>query len=274
MIETVPATATATPTTTTARSASFRWKAFGIHLAISLMILAGLLYLLFFIWFPDYLFDTDGGWQALRVIAGVDIVLGPMLTLIAANPQKTAAVLRRDFAIIALIQTLALGGGTWLAWDNRPQAVFWVEGMFYSLPRSAFADEPAARAALSRMPGDDPKQVTIAMPASPIERSEIFAAVLKRGSSVQFEPALYRPFNAQDPAIAGAAARYLAELPPATRQALIDQGVDMAALEAGRLLLIPTFSRYRTYHVLVDAADSTVATAIRVKPNTHIRYSY
>ena len=61
-----------------------RYQAFGIHFGISLMIFIGLVTMVLFVWYPGVLREVDSSWQqALIMIAGVDLVLGPLLTLIS-----------------------------------------------------------------------------------------------------------------------------------------------------------------------------------------------
>ena len=45
-----------------------RYSAFATHLAISLVIFGFLAYLVVYVWYPDFLFGTDGGWQGIRII--------------------------------------------------------------------------------------------------------------------------------------------------------------------------------------------------------------
>jgi hypothetical protein len=59
-----------------------RNTAFAIPLAISLVIFAILTAIGVFVWAPDFFFTTDGGWQGIRILGAVDLVLGPLLTLI------------------------------------------------------------------------------------------------------------------------------------------------------------------------------------------------
>jgi hypothetical protein len=54
------------------------------------------------------------------IVVMVDVVLGPTLTLIVANPGKPRTVLARDIAIIVAVQLLALGYGTVTLWGGRP----------------------------------------------------------------------------------------------------------------------------------------------------------
>ena len=97
-----------------------RFSAFAIHLAISFVIFLVLAYLVVFEWYPGILFDTDGGWRGMRIIIGVDLVLGPALTLVAYKHGKPG--LKFDLVCIALLQTVCLTAGTYVVWSERPLA--------------------------------------------------------------------------------------------------------------------------------------------------------
>ncbi|HEV7431544.1 MAG TPA: hypothetical protein VGN77_00770 [Steroidobacteraceae bacterium] len=98
----------------------FRLRLFGIHLLCSLAVLAlvlGSLYLGWYRWPGWYLT------RALRVVpilASVDIALGPLLTLLIANPSKSRRELGRDITIIATVQLAALIYGAVTLWQGRP----------------------------------------------------------------------------------------------------------------------------------------------------------
>ena len=77
-----------------------RFKAAGIHLGISFVIFVFLAYLVLFEWYPGIFFNTDGGWRGMRIIVGVDLVLGPTLTLVAYKAGKPG--LKFDLTAIAL----------------------------------------------------------------------------------------------------------------------------------------------------------------------------
>jgi hypothetical protein len=99
---------------------NFRLKAFATHLAGSAMVLGfalGALYLGWYHWPGWYL---SGVSAVFGVLAGVDLALGPLLTLVIANPRKPRRELRRDLAVIVAIQLAALGFGTLQLWNGRP----------------------------------------------------------------------------------------------------------------------------------------------------------
>ena len=56
-------------------------RAFAIHLTASAIVVLAFLGVMFFVWYPTPYFETDGGWTVLRILAGVHVVLGPLLTL-------------------------------------------------------------------------------------------------------------------------------------------------------------------------------------------------
>jgi hypothetical protein len=98
----------------------FRFKAFGLHLlgsAIVLTLVLGGLYLGWYRWPGWYL--TDVAHVAL-IFGSVDLTLGPLVTLIIANPGKPRRELARDIAVIVAVQLTALVYGAVTLWNGRP----------------------------------------------------------------------------------------------------------------------------------------------------------
>jgi len=104
-----------------------RKQAFLSHLIISFVIFLITLYFIVFHWYPQPFFEIDGGWQGIRLIAAVDIVLGPLLTLIIFKPGKPG--LKNDLAIIAVIQFTALFSGIYVVQNERPVAKVFYDGI-------------------------------------------------------------------------------------------------------------------------------------------------
>jgi hypothetical protein len=151
----------------------FRLKLFRLHFATSAAVLSvvlGGLYLGWYHWPGWYLAKAT---PVIIVLAGVDLALGPLLTLIIANPTKNRRELMRDIAIIATVQLLALGYGSVQLWNGRPLYYAFSNGIlqivqaydidaqdaslargensefaphWYSLPRWVWAPEPAGGA--------------------------------------------------------------------------------------------------------------------------------
>ena len=99
------------------------------HIGISLIIFLIVLYFIVFHWYPQPFFSTDGGWQGIQLLATVDIVLGPLLTLIIFKPGKKG--LKTDVMTIATIQFLALLSGLYVIHNERPVAKIFQDGTFH-----------------------------------------------------------------------------------------------------------------------------------------------
>ena len=112
-----------------------RYQAFGSHLLISLVIFAVILVCITQYWYPGILFDTGNGWKAIGLIIGIDLVLGPLLTLLVFNPKKNS--LKFDLSVIAAVQVAALSYGTWTIYQSHPVAVAFINNHFVTLYNNA-----------------------------------------------------------------------------------------------------------------------------------------
>lgn len=112
-----------------------RYQAFAIHMAISLVIFFVLLVCITQFWYPGILFDTGNGWKAISLIVGIDLILGPLFTLIIFNHNKKS--LKFDLGVIALLQVAALIYGTWTIHSSRPLAIAYINTSFMTLYANA-----------------------------------------------------------------------------------------------------------------------------------------
>jgi len=140
-----------------------RWKAFGIHFSISLLAFFVILSVIIFVWYPGILFRVDGGWAGLRIVMGVDLVLGPLLTLIVFNTAKPS--LKFDLSCIAALQLSCMAAGIWVVYQERPLALVLAYDTFYSLAAQEFKDFDKDPALLKQFPGGWPKMLYAELPA-------------------------------------------------------------------------------------------------------------
>jgi len=102
---------------------SRRARAAGVHLLISAVIAALAASLVFGLWFPGIYRQIAGGKALFLLITGVDIVLGPLLTFAVFNVKKGWPHLKRDLAVIGVLQTAALVYGLHTVFIVRPVAM-------------------------------------------------------------------------------------------------------------------------------------------------------
>lgn len=122
--------------TTTRRWASLSTgQAFAIHLILSLLIFSSLVFMMLMWWFPGELFFLDGGWQGLKLVALIDLVLGPALTLLLYKPHKPKLLL--DMSLIAGFQIAALVYGFYATHQQRTVAVVYADRNFTTLSAAA-----------------------------------------------------------------------------------------------------------------------------------------
>ena len=116
-----------------------RFQAFTIHLLISSAILGAFLCIVFFVWYPQPFFAVEGLVQIVWVLVGVDIVLGPTLTLIVFKSGKPG--LKWDMSIIAGIQIMGFIYGAHTFYVERPAfAVIYDTDYFDVIPASDMKD--------------------------------------------------------------------------------------------------------------------------------------
>lgn len=95
-------------------------KAASIHLGLSLLVAAFAGGLVFGLWYPYPYRELAGGRELFFLVVSVDVICGPLLTLVLFNPKKPRAELWRDLGLVSLIQIAALFYGISAVWQARP----------------------------------------------------------------------------------------------------------------------------------------------------------
>lgn len=167
-------------------------RAVGIHFGLSLLAFAPVLFLIVFHWYPWPWF-VDGGWQGVRIMVAVDLVLGPVLTLMVFNPAKSRRALLFDFSVIGLVQAGAFVWGVYAVHSQRPAAVVFFDGDFYSIEEKALKKQGETAAGVARRYGGKPPLIFAGDPRNDEEK----AALIQKGFdglSEYEQTQLFRPF--------------------------------------------------------------------------------
>lgn len=83
-----------------------------------MIIAAAAMVLVFGVWYPAPLHQALGVTKIFLLLLLVDVVLGPLMTLLVFKPGKKSWTL--DISIIVLLQFSALGYGLWTVANGRP----------------------------------------------------------------------------------------------------------------------------------------------------------
>lgn len=97
-----------------------RLRAMGIHAMISLVVFVATAFVLVFLFYPSVHFQINGGWYGLKLMFFIDLVLGPLITLLVFNPSKPKREKISDLTIIAVLQAAALAYGFHTVYQQRP----------------------------------------------------------------------------------------------------------------------------------------------------------
>lgn len=244
-----------------------RWKAAGIHLLVSVLVVALVGVAIMALWYPPALFKMAKAGKFMALIAGIDIVIGPLVTLIIYKHGKR--LLKLDLAIIAALQVAFMAYGLNVMWQTRPVFLVAVPDRF----ELVFANEiePADLAAGKRpefrtLSATGPVLVGAQLPILSEERFELSMSGLA-GRDVQVIPKYYVPYDAAVASLL-TKAQPLA-VGPETSQALSDALIEAArdaGKEPGQLLWLPLHGRRGTATMLVEAGSGRVVGPVAFDP--------
>jgi hypothetical protein len=179
----------------------FRLKACGWHLAASaalMILILGTLYLGWYRWPGWYL---AGATTVALMMAGLDVVLGPLLTLVIANPGKPRAVLARDIGVIAVVQLIAAAYGASTLWGGRVLYYCYSE-RFLQIVQASDLNPHEIELGQKLNPSlaphwySLPRWMYAPLPADPKLRDEIIQGTISGADDVIQMPRYYQPWEA------------------------------------------------------------------------------
>jgi hypothetical protein len=247
-----------------------RLKATAAHAAISAVVVGAVGLLVFGLWYPSGYRELAGGGRLLLLIASVDIVLGPLLTLAVFDVRKPKAELLRDVGVIALLQAAALAYGLWTMAVARPvHEVFEVDlfrvvmaNEVHTGPLQQQGAVPSAdRLGTALLPWTGPTTLGV---MKPLGRDAAMETIMLGGQGVHLASlaAYWVPYEAVR-AQALARSKPIEQLKPRDRAEA--QALEAAIQSAGRpreqLRWVPLVSSRASWVALLDAQGNVVARA-------------
>jgi hypothetical protein len=172
-----------------------RARAAAIHLLISAAVAGLAAILVFFVWYPGAFRLMAGGQNLFLLVCGVDVVIGPVLTFAVFDTAKGWKHLRRDLAVIGLLQAAALAYGMHTVYIARPVAMVFEVDRFRLVTANAVAVEelPKALAEFRELPLSGPQVIGARRPEAGAERNEAMMAGVN-GVDVGQRPIFWQPY--------------------------------------------------------------------------------
>lgn len=182
-------------------SLPFRVRAFIIHLLISLAIACISMSMVFLVWYPAPLPKALGVTQVFLMMVAIDVVLGPLLTLLVAKPNKKT--LKFDLAVIGLVQLLALVYGLYHIFIARPTYIAFDLMRFEIVQANAIPveDKQKATPPYNQSHFFRPKWVAVTAPKDIAETNNRTFIEVQTGVASSMRPSLYETIDHQLPTI-------------------------------------------------------------------------
>jgi hypothetical protein len=172
-------------------------RAAGFHFLLSAAVALMAATLVFQLWFPAPYSSILGGTELFWLVVGVDVVCGPLLTLVLFNPTKSRRELSTDLGLIALVQLLALAYGLWTLWQVRPLFVPYEVDRFKIIALADLRGASLADLAPELQPSFFKKPIFVALrePRDTDEKNSVLFEAVQGGADYGERPNFYLPWN-------------------------------------------------------------------------------
>ena len=238
-----------------------RVRAALVHLGLSVLVAAAVAILVFAVWYPYPYREVSGGRELFLLVISVDVVLGPLLTLAVFNVRKPRAELRRDLAVVALLQLAGLGYGLWTVHQARPVHLVFEIDRFRIVHRVDVPPELESRApaGIPVAPLGAPTPLSTRAFQDEKEKMELTLTALQ-GIQLGARPDLWEPYaQGRDRILRAAhpAAELLKRFP--RERALVEDAARRAGRSTAELAYLPMIGRKAEgWTVLLDARTAEI----------------
>jgi hypothetical protein len=236
----------------------FRLRAFGLHLLCSFGALCLILGALHLGWYHGAGWHLTEAIHVILIMVGVDVVIGPLITLIIANDRKPRRELARDIAIIVAVQLTALGYGTMTLWNGRPLYYAFSVNCLQVIQASDI-DPAAARLAhekkLALAPHwySLPRWIWAPFPDDKKEADKIFQDLMQGGYDIVGYPQYYKTWAEAAPEIRAHLSKVNEDkFFPSKAQALLAKRMQSAGLPTDQANTIALTGRGSTLLAVLD----------------------
>lgn len=239
-----------------------RYLATFYHFLVSLAVFVVLAWFIFFRWFPDFFYAIDGGWEGLRIIILVDLVLGPLLTLIVFKAGKPGLLF--DLILIGIVQVVCLAGGIYIVYNERPTFFVFYEGHFYSASASSYHNYGKTAPDPDRY-GGAPAYIYVDMPTNPIEEADIRKIYYDDRVPLWTASEYYERLERHmDEVLKAGNAEEKIRKRDSTNN--LDRWLARHEGSFEDYAFVPIHSRYRKAYIAIDRADMTFEGLLEVEP--------
>lgn len=243
-----------------------RFRAATVHLAASAAVAVAVLGVMLALWYPPPLFKAMGGTELVVLIIGIDVAIGPLITLIIFDTRKKELVF--DLAMIAVLQLGALGYGIYAMHAGRPVFTVFTERRLAVVSAADIDPDELAKTHVDdfrRLSLTGPRLVAADSPTDPRELSELALAGLV-GFGIQQLPKYYVPYVERRTQVLSVA-RPLVELVLTPEgQGVLQACLKRTGKKADELRFLPVTAKHGILLGMVDAATGNLLEILEIDP--------
>ena len=239
-----------------------RLRAGLVHLSISAFVALIAVGLVFLLWYPSPLHKAVGVTDIFLIVLGVDVVIGPLLTIVVYKPSKKSLLF--DLSTIALLQLIAFSYGLWTVAQGRPAWLVFSADRFdlvqaYQIDQRKVGEAPVE---YRSAPWFGPRWVSARGPDSADQRQTIMFEAMFAGVDIPQRPEFYRPLNDAAKRML-ARAKPLEELSQYNPQSAVDETLQQwPAADA----FLPMMASAHPVTVLINKASAKVVAIVDLNP--------
>jgi len=240
-----------------------RFQAFAVHLLVSSLLFAAFLCLMLIWWYPPPYFEIEGGGNVLTILIGVDIILGPLLTLVIFKQNKPG--LKFDLSLIAAIQLTALAYGGIIIYQERPIFVVFAIDRFTLVSTQDIDIQQLAEVSLTEGSHRGPIPVFAKLPENIEENNNLILGVISGEKDLEFRAEYYELFI---PHLKKALSRSLEleNLYKGTNQNIINQFLEKHNRKEADLAFFPIIGKNKDMLLTVHRKTGRIVGAIDINP--------
>jgi hypothetical protein len=174
-----------------------KFRALSLHFLVTAGMAAIAAAVIFLVWFPDPFQAMMGGTRLFVLISVIDLVLGPLSSLIVYNSKKSRRALIFDYTLIGIVQLAAFVYGVMSIAHARPVYVAFVKDRFEVTLATDIEDKDllAAKDPYRTRPKWGPKVIGTQSPTDREERSDLLFSALE-GKDIHMFPKFFVPYEA------------------------------------------------------------------------------
>lgn len=175
-----------------------KFRAASIHFLVTCLVASFSAVLIFCLWFPAPFTHIAGGVDLWGILVGVELALGPLMSLVIYSSKKSLRSLVIDYSLVGLVQFSALMFGISTLYSVRPVFMVFVKDRFELVAPVDFADGDWRVARSWRDSWVGPAILGVRTAEDNEENDELLFEAVLSGKDIHLRPKYYKRLELLD----------------------------------------------------------------------------